>query len=711
MEEKKMNRPLLYLLGFLCGRSVVLGIAPFIIPAFAAIYYMKKSTLGLILAMLFGGLSIYAGSGFVNFEIFEVGPYVMTETYIPVTYFLIKYITMIIFLLFCCNLLEYIAASGAKNPHKKKSGTGRYFESYYRKKTASAVITAVVVFAVSLLMGFFVYKPAEAFLMAFCEMVISVCMVPVLKRGFMVMVFNDRERDKYNEELLGVLALVAVCMWGMPVNIGGLVPWLPVFGLYISWYFIQRYGAGYGMAVAGIAGVITAIRTEKPEFVGSYFIIGVIILVGRIISDKRKIGVLISATTACMLTSLFYYDYFLSTEGLEIAGLAVLIFAATPKWMISVRDGWINNRYDEKTAAEMNRITAGKIRELSGAFKRIEYTLAGCGPAAAKVNLAEVGEMIGRFSDNLSSAEPVPVNDCDILKTKFLEQGVVVTHLSTMKNEMNRSQFYITARTKNKKIMLSKDAADIMSDVFDRPVRVSVDSSAIISENDRVIVFEESAKYRCSFYVRRIKKYGSNVSGDNFSVKEHEDGRLIMMISDGMGSGSLASCESTLMIDTMEEMMDAGFDPSYAISFSNDCISEKNNGRSFTTFDMGIVDLYDGTLTQYKQGAAPTYIIHGNEDGVMVEVIRGTTLPIGILPEAECDVVKTNLKDGDIIVMLSDGATDCCDDMSDILKDTADREPRDILEHIVTEVLYRNRGKLSDDVTVIVAGMEENDEG
>lgn len=51
-----------------------------------------------------------------------------------------------------------------------------------------------------------------------------------------------------------------------------------------------------------------------------------------------------------------------------------------------------------------------------------------------------------------------------------------------------------------------------------------------------MIVFEECAKYRCTYFVRRIKKYGSNVSGDNFSVKEHEDGRLIMMISDGMGA-------------------------------------------------------------------------------------------------------------------------------------------------------------------------------
>ncbi len=691
MEEKKMNRPMLYLLGFLCGRAVVLGIAPFIIPAFAAIYYMKKSTLGLIFAMLLGGLSIYAGNGLVNFEIFEAGPYVMPETYISVTYFLSKYTVMIFLLLVGYNVLGYTGKRAAK------------------KKTASAIISAIIVFAASFSWGLTIYNVTEAFLMAFIEMIISVSMIPVFRRGFMTLIFDEREYDKYSEELLGAITLVAVSLWGMPVSIGGVVPCLTVFALYVSWHFLQRYGAGYGMAVTGAAGVVAAINTASPEFVGSLFIIAVIILAGRVITDRRKMGTVVFAAVACVLTGLFYYDYFLSVDGLKMTGLALLLYLATPGFLMSARDGFLFGRYNAETAAEMNRITAERIRELSGAFKRIEYTLAGCGPSAAKINLAEVGEMIGRFSDNLSSAEPVPVNNCDKIKTKFLEQGVVVTHLSTMKNEMNHRQFYITARTKNKRIMLSKDAADIMSDVFDCPVRVSADTSAIISENDRVIVFEESAKYRCSYSVRRIKKYGSNVSGDNFSVKEHEDGRLVMMISDGMGSGSLASCESTLMIDTMEEMMEAGFDPTYAISFSNGCISEKNSGRSFTTFDMGIVDLYDGTLSQYKQGAAPTYIIHQNEEPV--EVITGTTLPIGVLPEAECDVVKTNLKDGDIIVMVSDGVTDYCEDMSDILGNITSTDSKEILDDIVAEVLYRYRGKLGDDVTVIVASMEENYEG
>ena len=82
-----------------------------------------------------------------------------------------------------------------------------------------------------------------------------------------------------------------------------------------------------------------------------------------------------------------------------------------------------------------------------------------------------------------------------------------------------------------------------------------MDSPSLFFDEYRSAVYEEAARYKGRYHVRRIKKYGSPVSGDNFSVKEYEDGRLVMMLSDGMGSGSLASCESCMMLDTMEELL------------------------------------------------------------------------------------------------------------------------------------------------------------
>lgn len=705
MKEKKVNRVLLYLLGFLCGHSAVVGMHPFMVPMLAAVYSIRQSTFGLFAAMLFGGAVMYGIGGWNAGNVFQMGPYVMGEQQLPVTYFLLKYSLILIGVLVGLNLTEGVRRNLSEHTDRsgkktKRKGVKQSYGTNIRWILAG--ICAILVFGISTVCGLMVEPVQNALPAAGCEAVISTGLIPAFRKGLEVILLHKRERDHYNEELLGILIVVTVCIWGMPYKIGGVVTWLLMTGLYLSWYTLHRFGAGYGMAVTGVCGLITAIKSGQAEFVGSFFICAILVLAGRALSDKKKTGTIVSVLLACILIGLTYDPYFLTPEGIKSAGSAVLLFAATPKWMLTVRDGWIQSQYNFQTATEINRITAEKIRELSGAFKRIEYTLAGCGPAAAKVDLGEIGDMIGRFSDNLETAEPVPFNREEQLRMRFLEQGVIMTHLSSMKNEMDHVQYYITARTKNQKIMLSKDAADILSEVFDKPIRASEDTSAIISENDRVITFEECARYRCSYFVRRIKKYGSNVSGDNFSVKEHEDGRLVMMISDGMGSGSLASCESTLMIDTMEELLDAGFDPSYGIAFSNNCISEKNSGRCFTTFDMGIVDLYNGELTQYKQGAAPTYIIHSEG----IEVLCGASLPIGVLPEAECDVIHQELEPEDRLVMVSDGAFGDEEDMRAILENLDTEDCKETLEYIISQVLLRCEGRLEDDVTVIVAKLE-----
>ena len=56
MNEKKVNRMLLYLIGFLCGHSAIVGMHPFMVPMLIAVYYMRQSTFGLFTAMLFGGV-------------------------------------------------------------------------------------------------------------------------------------------------------------------------------------------------------------------------------------------------------------------------------------------------------------------------------------------------------------------------------------------------------------------------------------------------------------------------------------------------------------------------------------------------------------------------------------------------------------------------------------------------------------------------------
>lgn len=686
MKEKKLDKWLLYGISFFAGRAMIMGVNPFIVPLFLTAYWMKESSLTLVIMIFAGAISAFIPQGYWM----ESGTYIFGNFKLNLSSFAMKYLLILMIAIAIIRLV----------PKRKK---------YY----ALCLIT-VETFLIAYLFGYSVYGKQFGLLVAGCEAIISICCIPALKRGLMLLVQRKNSRDKYNEEMLSIMLLTAICLWGVPVTVLHTVTLLEMVGLYIMVYTLHRFGAGYGIGIAGICGVILAIHTESPEYVGAVFIIALAVLAGTVLFEKRKIGSLFGFAVGAAIAGLTYFDYFFTIDGLKSLLSSFLLFAATPGIFLAVRVSNGYNQHSEQTAAEMNRITAEKIRDLSGAFKRIEYTLAGCGPAETGVSLGQIGELIGRFSENLESVEPVLGSREALLRSRFQEQGVIVSHLTAVRNEMNHKQYYVTARSKGRKIMLAKDAAVILSEVFGENIRAAANTPAIISETEKVIAFEENAGFKCYYQVRRVKKYGSNVSGDNFSVKENEAGKLYMMISDGMGSGSLASCESCMMIDTMEEMMEAGFEPLYGISFSNECMAKKNNGRTFTTFDMGVIDLYDGTIEIYKQGAAASFIVHQQEEEKQVTIVKGTTLPIGVLPEAECDVNKDELKDGDLIVMVSDGIFSNVDqdfseeDLAEILKKVDSNNCKEIMNQIMEELLYRNHGRFMDDATIIVVYVSDN---
>ncbi len=685
MKEKKSDKWLLYGIGFLTGRAVVLGMNPFIIPVFLAAYSIRQSSLVLVGVMFGGALSAFIPGSFW----IQNGDYLFRDITISPGSFVMKYLLILMFSAFLVRIV----------PKRQKS-------KFY---AGIAMIVCLLSFA----FGYTVYGPGFSVLMALFETIITICCIPGTGRGLKLLVRGISSREKYNEEMLSVILLTAICLWGIPITLFHTVTLLETVGLYIIIYTIHRFGAGYGVGIAGISGVILAIHTKQPEYVGAVFIIAIALLAGSILFEKRKIGSLFGFAVGVSVAGLTYFDYFFTADGLKSAVSSLLLFAATPAFLLNIRIQGSGNMHSTQTAAEMNRITAEKIRDLSGAFKRIEYTLAGCGPAETRVSLGQIGELIGRFSENLESVEPIAGSHEALLRSRLSEQGVVMGHLTAVRNERNHKQYYVSARGRGRKIMLTKDAAAIMSEIFHENIRAASNTPAIISETEKVLTFEESAGFKCFYQVRRVKKYGSNVSGDNFSVKENEDGKLFMMISDGMGSGSLASCESCLMIDTMEEMMEAGFDPLYGISFSNECMTSKNNGRTFTTFDMGVIDLYQGTIEIYKQGAAASFIVHQKEAEKEVKIIRGTTLPIGILEKTECDIDRDELHDGDIVVMASDGIFSNVEqdfgeeDMAQLLKKVDSNNCKEIMNQIMQELLYRNQGRFMDDATIIVVYVTE----
>lgn len=191
-------------------------------------------------------------------------------------------------------------------------------------------------------------------------------------------------------------------------------------------------------------------------------------------------------------------------------------------------------------------------------------------------------------------------------------------------------------------------------------------------------------------------------NGDTFSIIRLRDGRVMMAVSDGMGSGRRAESGSSGVIALVESFLEAGFSCEAIVPVVNKLMTLRGT-ESFQTLDMFIIDTASGNADVIKLGASESFIKRGER----VEVIRGSALPIGILDEVKPYSAVINLREDDVVVMCSDGLTDALGE--DVVGELVGSLPSVNPQLLADELLERAK-KLNfcDDVTVVVARMFRN---
>ena len=123
------------------------------------------------------------------------------------------------------------------------------------------------------------------------------------------------------------------------------------------------------------------------------------------------------------------------------------------------------------------------------------------------------------------------------------------------------------------------------------------------------------------------------------------------------------------------------------------------------TMDMAVADLYSGLCEFTKSGAAVTMIHKGEE----IELLQSESLPIGILKETQPAESMYRLKDGDLIIMMTDGVLEAMPgmDKEGIMKEfcmgLSGKNPKELARRVLDYAL--EQGEARDDMTVLVAGM------
>ena len=139
--------------------------------------------------------------------------------------------------------------------------------------------------------------------------------------------------------------------------------------------------------------------------------------------------------------------------------------------------------------------------------------------------------------------------------------------------------------------------------------------------------------------------------GDTVQTGDLSGGKVVIL-SDGMGCGGRAAVDSAMAAGIAMRLWQADFVPEAILQTVNAALLVKSREESLATLDVAVVDTHTGRLDLYKAGAAATLLRSGGR----VSRMEHTGLPVGILPEVRFAHSHDTLGEGDILLMVSDGA-------------------------------------------------------
>lgn len=244
----------------------------------------------------------------------------------------------------------------------------------------------------------------------------------------------------------------------------------------------------------------------------------------------------------------------------------------------------------------------------------------------------------------------------------------------------------------------------ILHELYDEPFEISRTSEIQDPFAHVQITFQSAVRFKYDYGVFTRASQDTLYSGDAHSVIPLHNGLVAFVLSDGMGQNMEAYHESRKVIRLLRECLQHQMNPETAMHTLHYVMSLKHHSDLYATLDLALLDLQQGKLWSFKAGSMSTYLLRG-KDSVKID---SQSVPIGFLPTLSVDAEERIVKDGDILVMLSDGIfspDDSLEEQEDELirlMRKYESLPTESLAEILVSEFNRKYPAAEDDRTLIV---------
>ena len=313
-----------------------------------------------------------------------------------------------------------------------------------------------------------------------------------------------------------------------------------------------------------------------------------------------------------------------------------------------------------------------------------------------------LSDMLWDLSDEFSEFENFDVDSATLITERLRNEGVVTIECSC-RIDKGRGM------TVELELSLGKRGE------LDRQMIQQIVSSCCGRRFERASVSETGDRVR--FTMCEISDYDVEIGtsqhiadngklcGDCLTYFMNGMGSMVAVISDGMGSGGAAAVDSNMAVAILKKLLKAGLSYDCALSVVNSSLMIKSEEESMATLDVADINLFSGKVSLYKAGAPVTYVrkcgrVHRREF---------PSLPAGILNEVKFAKDTVTLHEGDVILMLSDGAVVGDDKwLEDLVRTWNEASCQDFASLVVNEAMKRRQNTHDDDITAIAVRLVEN---
>lgn len=672
---------------------------------------------------------------------------------------------------------------------------------------AVACVSGILNFILGIATGVLSASATEVVWTSLLESMCIIALANIFQWGIRFLLYEDWGKILGNEEMISVISLGALAVYGMPRTFEGVFSIVETLSYLLVLFVGYRYGAAPGAMAGAAGGILAAANGSGMVLVGVYCLLGIGIGI------FREIGRIVS--TIAFLIMGIIMAYIIRNEVLGIVELrgmvsAAIIFLSIPGSLIRTIESDLTKDQENPFAKEdLKALADYKIDGFSVAFRRLAKSFSDFTEKERQISVDEMEEIFDELSGKvcqecinchycwetnyeetyenirniLAAASEQGIVGTETINEKFCNRclrldeyiekinermaiarmnlswrnkmaesreamasqmleiaralkgfatelgeiaevplevkrkvlfalrslGIHVKNLSFKTDRRGNLEICFVAKVRGNACVTKKDVALALEHVLEVRMTPGRYVRNVIPKEYEAVAFVQDVNFKTLTGIARVAKTGETVSGDNFSFMELSTGELVMVLSDGMGSGSRACRDSENLVEVLESLVEAGFQKESALRLMNTLFVMSYEGKKFTTLDMTAIDLYSGKCEIVKNGAAATFIKRKNQ----VETIYSRTLPMGIDMEAQPESTETILSDGDMVVMVSDGIIDAFPGdekefyVENILENMNSNNPSEVANGVLMQALSRNAKEASDDMSVLVAGVWE----